>query len=255
MECAEGLKAPLPPPDSIPHRFYAHNFTNGTECELTGERRSTEVRFVCSPEVQGNGVVESVTEHPTCHYVLNFASSLLCNHSAFTPEPPQARAKCRRAEASLQRNVGEVRSSRRPSGCRPYLIPDACDFSGRISAFLQVHQIRCKAVGGSRGTAKGGDEAEQGSASAAGQAGTGKGDVVGGSGEVAAVKKRGSGGAGDALDDAGDAGEKGAAHAAEEQRGQQWPWGERQEAEAKAAMAAAGYSQDNSWDDEPDDDL
>lgn len=73
--------------------YYAHNFTNGTECELTGERRSTEVRFTCSPEATGHGFVESLNEHPTCHYVLHFASSLLCNHSAFSPKPPQARSK------------------------------------------------------------------------------------------------------------------------------------------------------------------
>ena len=85
--------------------YHAHVFANGTACDLTGEPRSTEVRFVCAPEAaatQGGAAVtpahfiESVKEPVTCHYVLTLATPLLCAHSAFrVEEAPVAHIRCR----------------------------------------------------------------------------------------------------------------------------------------------------------------
>ncbi len=89
-------------------RFHAHVFTNGTPCDLTGEPRSTEVRFVCPPE-GGAAVataaageppaahfIESVKEPTTCRYVLTFSTPLICQHAAFrVEEAPVAHIKCR----------------------------------------------------------------------------------------------------------------------------------------------------------------
>ena len=84
--------------------YHAHLFANGTACDLTGEPRSTEVRFVCAPEVGAAqaGVatpahfIESVKEPVTCHYVLTLATPLLCAHDAFrVEEAPVAHIRCR----------------------------------------------------------------------------------------------------------------------------------------------------------------
>jgi hypothetical protein len=86
--------------------FHAHVFANGTACDLTGEPRSTEVRFVCAPEAgaapAGGAMaahfIESVKEPVTCHYVLTLATPLLCSHAAFrVEEAPVAHIRCRAA--------------------------------------------------------------------------------------------------------------------------------------------------------------
>lgn len=84
--------------------FYAHLFANGTACDLTGEPRSTEVRFVCAPDAgaapaggaMATHFIESVKEPVTCHYVLTLATPLLCTHAAFkVEEAPVAHIRCR----------------------------------------------------------------------------------------------------------------------------------------------------------------
>ena len=84
--------------------------TGGTACELTGQPRSAEVRFVCASEgAQGVGVggeatqlthfIEAVKEPITCTYVVTFATPLLCDSPAFKDaEPPVSHIVCR-AEA------------------------------------------------------------------------------------------------------------------------------------------------------------
>ncbi len=101
---------------SLARSFHAHQFTGGTPCDLTGGRRSTEVRFVCPPDgapapsmppaAPGSGAtgggdggmvnfIEGVKEPTTCHYVLTFATPLLCTHAAFRQqESPVAHIRC-----------------------------------------------------------------------------------------------------------------------------------------------------------------
>ncbi|KAA8522943.1 hypothetical protein F0562_009366 [Nyssa sinensis] len=44
-------------------RYHAHQFTNGTICDLTNQPRETEVRFVCS---EPRAMISSITELSTC---------------------------------------------------------------------------------------------------------------------------------------------------------------------------------------------
>ena len=91
--------------------FHAHVFKNGTPCDLTGGARTTEVRFVCAPEAGAASTaalpqpsealplhyIESVKEPTTCHYVLTFATPLMCKHAAFrVEEAPVSHIRCRR---------------------------------------------------------------------------------------------------------------------------------------------------------------
>ncbi|KAI4377317.1 hypothetical protein MLD38_014967 [Melastoma candidum] len=66
-------------------RYHAHQYTNGTTCDLTNQPRETEVRFVCSePRV----MISSITELSTCRYALTVQCPMLCKHPVYQEERP-----------------------------------------------------------------------------------------------------------------------------------------------------------------------
>ncbi|KAJ8634913.1 hypothetical protein MRB53_009180 [Persea americana] len=66
-------------------RYHAHQFTNGTMCDLTDQPRETEVRFVCSePRV----MISSIKEISTCKYAITIHCPMLCKHPTFQEERP-----------------------------------------------------------------------------------------------------------------------------------------------------------------------
>ncbi|MFS7889370.1 putative mannose-6-phosphate receptor binding domain superfamily, glucosidase 2 subunit beta [Helianthus anomalus] len=58
-------------------RYQAHQYTNGTTCDLTNEPRETEVRFVCS---EPRAMISSITELSICKYALTIQCPTLCKH-------------------------------------------------------------------------------------------------------------------------------------------------------------------------------
>ncbi|KAE9464339.1 hypothetical protein C3L33_03736, partial [Rhododendron williamsianum] len=66
-------------------RYHAHQYTNGTVCDLTNQPRETEVRFVCS---EPRDMISSITELSTCKYALTVQCSTLCKHLLFQEERP-----------------------------------------------------------------------------------------------------------------------------------------------------------------------
>ncbi|XP_038710149.1 protein OS-9 homolog isoform X1 [Tripterygium wilfordii] len=66
-------------------RYHAHQYTNGTICDLTNQPRETEVRFVCS---EPRAMISSITELSTCKYALTVQSPMLCKHPLFQEERP-----------------------------------------------------------------------------------------------------------------------------------------------------------------------
>lgn len=82
-------------------RYVSQHYTNGDICELTGERRSSEVRFMCDPgsssssSTVGDTVITSITEPHSCHYVITVATYRLCKHPEFRQHPaPVVAVKC-----------------------------------------------------------------------------------------------------------------------------------------------------------------
>ncbi|KAK1323052.1 hypothetical protein QJS10_CPA02g01172 [Acorus calamus] len=69
-------------------RYHAHQFTNGTTCDLTSQPRETEVRFVCSepPTV----MISSIKEIATCKYAVTIQCPMLCKHPMFQEEKPSS---------------------------------------------------------------------------------------------------------------------------------------------------------------------
>ncbi|KAL9314463.1 hypothetical protein ACSQ67_019915 [Phaseolus vulgaris] len=66
-------------------RYHAHQYTNGTMCDLTNRPRETEVRFVCS---EPRTMISSITEISTCKYALTVQCPTLCKHPLFQEEIP-----------------------------------------------------------------------------------------------------------------------------------------------------------------------
>ncbi|XP_042482297.1 protein OS-9 homolog [Macadamia integrifolia] len=66
-------------------RYHAHQYTNGTICDLTNQPRETEVRFVCSDSPV---MISSITELSTCKYALTVQCPMLCKHPMFQEERP-----------------------------------------------------------------------------------------------------------------------------------------------------------------------
>eukprot|EP00270_Netrium_digitus_P020551 TRINITY_DN8509_c0_g1_i1.p1 TRINITY_DN8509_c0_g1~~TRINITY_DN8509_c0_g1_i1.p1 ORF type:complete len:385 (+),score=106.02 TRINITY_DN8509_c0_g1_i1:274-1428(+) len=66
---------------SAAQRYHAHVYTDGTPCDLTNEKRQTEVRYVCSED--GNNYIASIKEAPTCHYQVIIHTTVLCSHPLF----------------------------------------------------------------------------------------------------------------------------------------------------------------------------
>eukprot|EP00271_Cylindrocystis_brebissonii_P013173 TRINITY_DN32793_c0_g1_i1.p1 TRINITY_DN32793_c0_g1~~TRINITY_DN32793_c0_g1_i1.p1 ORF type:complete len:391 (-),score=89.62 TRINITY_DN32793_c0_g1_i1:756-1928(-) len=90
-----------PSTDTAAQRYHAHVYANGTECDLTGQLRQTEVRYICSED--GQNFLSSIKEAPTCRYTLLFHTSLLCNHQWFKKEAaPVNGINCRRLPADQQ---------------------------------------------------------------------------------------------------------------------------------------------------------
>lgn len=68
-------------------------YDGGQPCDITGQARATEVRFVCAPDARD--AILSIAEAATCRYALVFATPRLCALPAFaTPEPPVHRILC-----------------------------------------------------------------------------------------------------------------------------------------------------------------
>ncbi|TYG38769.1 hypothetical protein ES288_D13G250900v1 [Gossypium darwinii] len=65
--------------------YHAHQYTNGTACDLTNHPRETEVRFVCS---EPRAMISSITELSTCKYALTIQCPMLCKHPLFQEERP-----------------------------------------------------------------------------------------------------------------------------------------------------------------------
>ncbi|XP_072961985.1 protein OS-9 homolog [Typha angustifolia] len=64
-------------------RYHAHQYTNGTVCDLTNQPRETEVRFFCSDH---NVIISSIKEISSCKYVVTIQSPMLCNNPMFQLE-------------------------------------------------------------------------------------------------------------------------------------------------------------------------
>uniref|UniRef100_A0A8D2ZKD1 Endoplasmic reticulum lectin n=1 Tax=Scophthalmus maximus TaxID=52904 RepID=A0A8D2ZKD1_SCOMX len=64
-------------------RYHSQTYVNGSKCDLNGNARETEVRFVCE-EGAGDYIVR-VDEPQSCRYVLTIHTSRTCQHPFLQP--------------------------------------------------------------------------------------------------------------------------------------------------------------------------
>jgi hypothetical protein len=69
-------------------RYWSQWYGGGTVCDLTGQPRRTEVRYVCEPNKPEH--VADVRETATCQYQALVATPRLCKHPAFRPREGSA---------------------------------------------------------------------------------------------------------------------------------------------------------------------
>ncbi|CAI2292527.1 unnamed protein product [Caenorhabditis sp. 36 PRJEB53466] len=58
--------------------YYAVSYTHGTNCDVTGKPRNTDVIYICVEKVQHK--ILSVTEVSSCHYEIVIMTDLLCSN-------------------------------------------------------------------------------------------------------------------------------------------------------------------------------
>ncbi|XP_030632512.1 protein OS-9 isoform X2 [Chanos chanos] len=64
-------------------RYHSQNYVNGSKCDLNGNPRETEVRFLC--EEGSSDYVARVDEPQSCRYVLTVHTSRTCQHPFLRP--------------------------------------------------------------------------------------------------------------------------------------------------------------------------
>ncbi|XP_017271420.1 protein OS-9 isoform X2 [Kryptolebias marmoratus] len=64
-------------------RYHSQTFVNGSKCDLNGNPRETEVRFVC--EEGSSDYIAQVDEPQSCRYVLTIHTSRTCQHPFLRP--------------------------------------------------------------------------------------------------------------------------------------------------------------------------
>ena len=70
-------------------RYHSQFYKNGTECDLTGQMRSAEVRFECDPSDAGHDAIVSIEEPQSCEYVLTVATIRVCDVEQLKPTPTE----------------------------------------------------------------------------------------------------------------------------------------------------------------------
>ncbi|XP_074535443.1 protein OS-9 isoform X2 [Halichoeres trimaculatus] len=64
-------------------RYHSQSYINGSKCDLNGNPRETEVRFMC--EEGSNDYIARVDEPQSCRYVLTVHTSRTCQHPFLKP--------------------------------------------------------------------------------------------------------------------------------------------------------------------------
>ena len=72
--------------ETLMKRHHSQIYTNGTQCDLTGNSRTAEVRFECEPSLV-HDVVTQVDEPQSCEYIITIKTSKICDIPQFRPPP------------------------------------------------------------------------------------------------------------------------------------------------------------------------
>jgi len=68
-----------------PQEYYSEIYSHGTPCDITGNPRTTEVRYYCHKE-KISSTITDIKEPSSCSYIFTVSTTLLCNHPLFAPK-------------------------------------------------------------------------------------------------------------------------------------------------------------------------
>lgn len=77
---------PDDPDKKLHRRYHSQIYTNGSQCDLTGNARKTEVRFECDPSASMDSIGQ-VDEPKSCEYIITVITSKICAIAQLRPPP------------------------------------------------------------------------------------------------------------------------------------------------------------------------
>ncbi|NWX24920.1 OS9 protein, partial [Aegotheles bennettii] len=116
-------------------RYHSQSYVNGSRCDLTGQAREAEVRFLC--EEGAGDYIARVDEPQSCSYVLTVHTTRICHHpflrppAGATPQPilcqpaPSPAQYVQYVHAQVCEYQGGGRGSRRDPGDTGCSVPPA----------------------------------------------------------------------------------------------------------------------------------
>eukprot|EP00027_Filamoeba_sp_ATCC50430_P007998 CAMPEP_0168548054 /NCGR_PEP_ID=MMETSP0413-20121227/4360_1 /TAXON_ID=136452 /ORGANISM="Filamoeba nolandi, Strain NC-AS-23-1" /LENGTH=277 /DNA_ID=CAMNT_0008578339 /DNA_START=156 /DNA_END=989 /DNA_ORIENTATION=+ len=65
--------------------YFSEKYTGGTTCDLTGDKRQTEVRYYCANDKTTSSIID-IKEPFSCNYIMMISTPLLCKHPSYKPK-------------------------------------------------------------------------------------------------------------------------------------------------------------------------
>jgi hypothetical protein len=70
--------------ESEHEEFFSEVYVDGTVCDLNNQKRTTEVRYICTNDK--SSAILDVKEPYTCTYIMTIGSPLICKHPNYQPK-------------------------------------------------------------------------------------------------------------------------------------------------------------------------
>lgn len=67
--------------DGVERPYHSVTISGGTDCDLTGKQRETEIRYIC--EKDSANLIHSIEETSTCKYLLIVYTNLICENPVY----------------------------------------------------------------------------------------------------------------------------------------------------------------------------
>jgi hypothetical protein len=82
---ADRLKLKEEEPEEFNKDYFSEMYTHGTPCDITGQLRSSEVRYYCSTD-KSTTLISDIKEPASCVYTISVMTPLVCEHPHFAPK-------------------------------------------------------------------------------------------------------------------------------------------------------------------------
>jgi len=120
--------------------YYSEIYSEGSTCDITGSKRTTEMRFYCSSEA--NTIITDIKEPFSCQYIVSISTPYLCKHPDYRPKREKTQViYCSPTEVTgedVQRKIQRIQENLDE-------INENLDEEDVVSTPLQTHTIQINA--------------------------------------------------------------------------------------------------------------